>query len=400
MRDAIRAAAIMLGAAAAQAAEPGLPALAPPKVVGWTDDARPAAPAGFTVSPLARGLDGPRGLAVLPNGDVLVAAPRTGRLTLLRDTDRDGVAEKQFVLVEGLDGPSGMLLRRDRLYVAASDAVWSFSFLVGQTRVNAAPRKLFDLPPGGDGHPMRVLATDPDEKHLYVGVGTGNGEPGEGIGERALPQATILSARWDGTDVGVFASGLRGAAGMAFEPVGGRLWAVQDGCAAPGEEPAPDHLAEALKGALQDRPYRCTASRDDARSHAEEPGDAVGVEPAGVALGAGVAPRGLVFYRSGAFPERYRGGAFVGLHGSWNGSRLAGFGVAFVPFEAGRPVGPAEAFLTGFVRDGASGEVYGRPAGMAVASDGALLVADEGGDTIWRIAPPRDEPGLQGRDDK
>ena len=397
----------MLGAAAVQAAEPDLPvpsearpALSPPKVVGWTDDARPAVPAGFTVSPFARGLDGPRGLAMLPNGDILVAEARAGRLTLLRDADRDGIAEKQFVLFEGLDGPSGMLLRRDRLFAATGDAVWSFSFLVGQTRVNAAPRKLFDLPPGGDGHPMRVLATDPDEKRLYVGVDTGNGGPGEGLGGRAPREATILSARWDGTDVSVFASGLRGAAGMAFEPVGGRLWAVQDGCAVPGEEPAPDHLADVVKGTLQGRPYRCTAARDDARSQAEQPGDAVGVEPARVALGAGVAPRGLVFYRSGAFPARYRGGAFVGLHGSWDGSRLAGFGVAFVPFEAGRPAGPAEPFLTGFVRDGASGEVHGRPAGMALASDGALLVADEGGDIIWRIAPLRDEPALQGRDDE
>jgi glucose/arabinose dehydrogenase len=379
MQDAIRAAALMCVAAAAQAATPDLPptpapapAIEPARVVGWPDGARPKAPPGFRVAAFARGLAGPRSLAVLPNGDVLVAeagarpAPPPGlaqavevstglgsgadRVTLLRDADRDGVAEQQFTLIDGLDRPSGILLRRDKLYVASADAVWSFSFLVGQTRVNAAPRRLFDLPPGGDGDLFTgSLATDPDESRLYVAAGSG----------RDPPRAAILSARWDGTDVGAFASLTDQLAGIAFEPVGGKLWTVARRRDLPGEGAVSGYLVEVPRGAS-----------------------------AGVALGAQAAPLGLAFYRSRAFPARYHGGAFIGVSGSGESAPRPGPALVFVPFESGRPAGTAEPFLTGFIKDEDSREVYGRPAGVAVARDGALLVADDGGNIIWRIAPP------------
>lgn len=378
MQDAIRAAALMCAAAAAQAATPDLPptpvpaqAIEPARIVGWPDGARPKAPPGFRVSAFARGLAGPRSLAVLPNGDVLVAETRaapaqaaevsTGggsgmdRVTLLRDADRDGVAEQQFTLIEGLDRPSGILLRRDRLYVAGADAVWSFSFLVGQTRVNAAPRKLFDLPPGGDGDPFTCsLATDPDEKRLYVAAGSAPGADGQDPSRPA-----ILSARWDGTDVGAFASLTDRPTGIAFEPLGGKLWTVAGRRDLAGDGAVSGYLAEVADGAA-----------------------------AGVALGTQVAPFGLAFYRSRTFPGRYHGGAFIGLHGPGDSAQLPDHAVAFVPFESGRPAGPAEPFLTGFIKDGDRREVYGRAAAVAVARDGALLVADDGGNIIWRIAPP------------
>ena len=378
MLDAIRAAVLMCAGAAAQAATPDLPptpapvpAIEPARVVGWPEGTLPKAPPGFRVSAFARGLAGPRSLAVLPNGDVLVAETAGGpvqavevaagrgsggdRVTLLRDADRDGVAEQQFTLIEGLVRPSGILLRRDRLYVAGADALWSFSFLVGQTRVNVAPRKLFDLPPGGDADPFTSsLATDPDEKRLYVAAGSASGADGQDPS-----RATVLSARWDGTDVGVFASLTDRLTGIAFEPLGGKLWTVARRRGLAGDGAVSGYLAEAPAGAA-----------------------------AGVALGAQVAPVGLAFYRSLAFPTRYHGGAFIGLCGSADSAQLPGHAVAFVPFESGRPAGPAEPFLTGFIKDAETREVYGRPAGVAVARDGALLVADDGGNIIWRVAPP------------
>lgn len=378
MQGAIRAAALMCAAAAAQAATtdspPTLapaPAIEPARVVGWPDGVRPKAPPGFRVSAYARGLAGPRSLAVLPNGDVLVAETRGGpaqaveastgqgsgadRVTLLRDADRDGVAEQQFTLIEGLVRPSGILLRRDRLYVACADAVWSFSFLVGQTRVNAAPRKLLDLPPGGDADPLASsLATDPDERRLYVAAGSVPGADGPG---RA--HAAVLSARWDGTDLAAFASLTDRPAGIAFEPVGGKLWTVAGRRELPGDGAVSGYLSEVPGGAA-----------------------------AGVALGIDVVPLGLAFYKARAFPGRYHGGAFIGLYGPADSAQLPGHAVAFVPFESGRPAGPAEPFLTGFVKDEETREVHGRPAAVAMARDGALLVADDGGNIIWRIAPP------------
>jgi len=381
MQDAIRAAVLMCAAAAAQAATldspptPGpQPDITPPRVVGWPAGARPKAPPGFRVSVFARGLSGPRSLAVLPNGDVLVAETLDGpaqavevsaargsgadRVTLLRDADRDGVAEQQFTLSEGLVRPSGILLRRDRLYVADVDAVWSFSFLVGQTRVNAAPRKLFDLPPAGDPSTCG-LATDPDERRLYVTAGSGPGAVGQRLDGNDAPRAAILSARWDGTDLAAFGSSPDHLAGIAFEPSGGKLWTVAGGPDLAGDGAVSGYLAEVPDGAA-----------------------------ARVALGTQVAPRGLAFYRPRAFPHRYHGGAFISLDGTGDPAQLPGHGVAFVPFESGRPTGPAEPFLTGFVKDGETREVYGRPAGVVVARDGALLVADDGGNIVWRIAPP------------
>jgi glucose/arabinose dehydrogenase len=379
MLDAIRAAALMCAAAAAQAATLDLPptpapANEPARIVGWPDGARPKAPPGFRVSVFARGLSAPRSLAVLPNGDVLVAETLDGpgqavelstgrgsggdRVTLLRDADRDGVAEQQFTLIEGLLRPSGILLRRDRLYVAGADAVWSFSFLVGQTRVNATPRKLFDLPPGGDPSTC-CLATDPDERRLYVAAGSGPGTDGQRLDGNAPPRAAILSARWDGTDLAPVASSPDHLAGIAFEPSGGKLWTVAGSPDLAGDGAVSGYLAEVPEGAA-----------------------------AGVALGAQVAPLGLAFYRPRAFPARYHNGAFIGLSGAGDPAQRPGHAVAFVPFESGRPAGPPEPFLTGFVKDGQTREVYGRPAAVAVARDGALLVADDGGNIIWRIAPP------------
>lgn len=412
----------LIAATSAGAAVPDLPApyetpaaVRPPKVVGWPEDARPAAPAGFSVTVFARDLDSPRWLTVLPNGDVLVAEARTelpvevrakisperlqrfeesvgrgpsaNRVTLLRDADRDGVAERRFALIEGLDRPFGMLLRRDRLYVASTDAVWSYSFLVGQTRVNSAPRKLFDLPTGGyNNHWTRSLATDPDERRLYVAVGSATNVDEERVDEKEPHRAAVLSARWDGSDLGVFASGLRNPVGMAFEPTTGKLWSVVNERDMLGDDLVPDYLTEVRQGAFYGWPYSYFGRHEDPRKQGERPDLVAKAVVPDFALGAHTAPLGLTFYGKRAFPERFHGGAFIAQHGSWNRSQFAGYRVVFVPFADGHPAGPAEDFLTGFIKDEQTREVYGRPAGVVVALDGALLVADDAGNTIWRVA--------------
>ena len=366
-----------------------------PRVVGWPANKTPTAPPGFVVNAYAQDLDNPRWLLVLPNGDVLVAEPRrsgsadvANRVTLLRDADGDGTAEQRFTLIEGLDRPFGMLLRRDRLYVASTDAVWSYSFLVGQTRVNAPPRKLFDLPAGArNNHWTRNLATDPDEKRLYVAVGSATNVDEERIDEKQPHRAAILSARWDGSDLGVFASGLRNPVGMAFEPASGKLWTVVNERDMLGDDLVPDYLTEVRKGAFYGWPYSYFGKHEDPRKQGERPDLVARAVVPDLALGAHTAPLGLAFYQARAFPGRFQGGAFIGQHGSWNRSQFAGYRVVFVPFEDGRPSGPMQDFLTGFIKDEAASEVYGRPVGVAVARDGSLLVADDAGKTIWRVAP-------------
>ena len=310
------------------------------------------------------------------------------RVTLLRDADGDGAAEQRFTLIEGLNRPFGMLLRRDRLYVASTDAVWSYSFLVGQTRVNAPPRKLFDLPAGvRNNHWTRNLATDPDEKRLYVAVGSSTNVDEERIDEKQPHRAAILSARWDGSDLGVFASGLRNPVGMAFEPASGKLWTVVNERDMLGDDLVPDYLTEVRKGAFYGWPYSYFGNHEDPRKQGERPDLVASAVVPDLALGAHTAPLGLAFYQARAFPGRFQGGAFIGQHGSWNRSQFAGYRVVFVPFEDGRPSGPMQDFLTGFIKDEAASEVYGRPVGVAVARDGSLLVADDAGKTIWRVAP-------------
>jgi glucose/arabinose dehydrogenase len=272
--------------------------------------------------------------------------------------------------------------------VASTDAVWSYSFLVGQTRINSPPRKLFDLPAGPrNNHWTRSLATDPDEKRLYVAVGSATNVDEERIDEKEPQRAAILSARWDGSDLGVFASGLRNPVGMAFEPTSGRLWTVVNERDMLGDDLVPDYLTEVRQGAFYGWPYSYFGSHEDPRKRGERPDLVARAVVPDFALGAHTASIGLAFYKARAFPERYHGGAFIGQRGSWNRSQFAGYRVAFVPFEAGRPVGPAQDFLTGFIKDEASNEVYGRPVGVAVARDGALLVADDAGKVVWRVAP-------------
>jgi glucose/arabinose dehydrogenase len=384
-------------AAAPAPVAPATPAAAGrPHVIGWTAGATPAAPPGFRVRAFARGLDAPRNLLVLPNGDVLVVEshdadasggrPAANRITLLRDADGDGTADLQTVLVDGLDRPYGIALRRDRLYVANSGGVVACPFFVGQTRITGSCKPLLELPSDPhDPQPRRNLVLSPDEATLYVAVG--GGADGEHAADDAW-RGTILAVRPDGKNPAVHASGLANPVGMAFEPSGGRLWTTvceRDGL---GDELPPDFMTAVRPGAFYGWPWAYFGTHEDPRRAGARPDRVAKAVTPDLALGAHVAPLGLAFYRRDAFPAEWRSGAYVALHGSVNRSTLAGYEVRFVPFAGGRPTGAPRTFLGGFVADVAAGEVHGRPAAVAVAKDGALLVADDAGNTVWYVSPP------------
>ena len=367
------------------------------RVVGWPAGVTPRAPPNFRVEAYARGLDNPRSLLVLPNGDVVVAEargasppgakrPSADRVVLLRASAGSSVADQQFVLVDGIHLPFGLALRRDRLYIGAADAVHACPFLVGRTRLAGPCRTIVDLPDDdGGGHWTRSLAFSPDESQLYIGVGSRTNADEEHLDAKVPERAAILTARLDGKGHRIYASGLRNPAGLAIEPASGVLWATVSERDLLGDELVPDFLTSVRDGAFYGWPYSYFGAHEDPRKRGERPDLVARAAVPDFALDSHVAPLGLAFYGRDRFPPSHRGAAFIALHGSWNHSTLVGYKVVFVPFANGRPAGPAEDFLTGFIKDADANEVYGRPAGVAVTTDGALLVADDGGDTIWRV---------------
>lgn len=386
------------------------------RVIGWPEGRTPRAPEGFGVSLFAADLDHPRWIYVLPNGDVLVAesntepeglgggnlpeelvqglkearivGPSADRITLLRDADGDGLPEARETFLEGLNQPFGMLLLGDSFYVANTDALLRFPYREGQTGIEAEGEQILDLPAGGyNNHWTRNVVASPDGSKLYVSVGSATNVDEEGIDVRDPRRAAILEVNPDGSAMRVHASGLRNPNGMDWEPTTSRLWTVVNERDELGDDLVPDYLTSVREGAFYGWPYAYWGPNPDPRKADERPDLVAKAVAPDYALGAHTASLGLVFYDADAFPERYRGGAFVGEHGSWNRSRLAGYKVVFVPFRDGAPSGPPEDFLTGFVADPAAPEVYGRPVGVAVLPDGSLLVADDAADRIWRVSP-------------
>ncbi len=380
--------------------------------VGWPDGTAPTAAAGFQVSAFAAGLDHPRWLHVLPNGDVLVAetnappkpqdgqgikgavmksvmkkagagVPSANRISLLRDADGDGIAEMRTVLLAGLNSPFGMSLVEDRLYIANSDALVVVPYQNGATRIDAAPRLVAALPAGPINHhwTKNVIASA-DGLHLYVTVGSNSNAAENGI-EAEQNRAAILEVDADDGEMRVFASGLRNPVGLAWQPTTGALWAVVNERDEIGSDLVPDYLTSVQRGAFYGWPYSYYGQHVDTRvtpARADLVASAIAPD---YALGAHVAALGLAFYDSEIFPARYRGGAFIGEHGSWNRKPRSGYKVVFVPFANGKPNGYPEDILTGFV-DG-DGNARGRPVGVVVDRQGALLVADDVGNTVWRV---------------
>lgn len=380
------------------------------EVVGWPEGRTPIAPPGFRVRRVAGGLDSPRWLLVLPDRDLLVAEATTvvenpdsskdagqvrsgsaaarsaNRITLLRDADGDGVAETRTVLLEGLNQPFGLALVGGHLYVADTDALMRYPFTPGQTRIEALGERLLTLPAGGyNNHWTRNLLPSRDGRHLYVSVGSASNNGEYGLDEEHR-RACILRVGLDGGGETVFAAGLRNPIGMAFEPVTGALWAAVNERDMIGDDLVPDYITSVQEGGFYGWPYSYWGSRPDPRMEGQRPDLVQRAIAPDYALGSHTASIGLAFYTGGAFPQAYHGGAFVAQRGSWNRRPFSGYKVLFVPFKDGRPSGPPQDFLTGFMPDPASGKAHGRPVGVFADGAGGLLVTDDAGDSVWRVS--------------
>jgi glucose/arabinose dehydrogenase len=362
-----------------------------PRVIGWSDGAMPRAPAGFSVSKYADGLRNPRWIHVTPNGDVLVAEAATdlgrsaNRITLFRDSDGDGKPELRVTFLENLKQPLGMQVVGDWFYVANTDALWRYRYQTGDRKIHAEGEKILDLPAGGyNNHWTRNLLANADNSKLYVSVGSGSNLGEHGMANE-VRRANILEINPDGSGERIYAAGLRNPVGMAWAPGTQALWSVVNERDNLGDDLVPDYLTRVKEGGFYGWPYAYFGAHEDPRMAGERPDLVARTLMPDVALDAHSASLGLAFYNQTAFPPKYRGGAFIGQHGSWNRRELAGYKVAFVPFRDGEPSGPVEDFLTGFIADSAKGEVRGRPVGVAVLADGSLLVADDSGNTLWRV---------------
>jgi glucose/arabinose dehydrogenase len=380
-----------------------------PKVVGWTGAFKPTVPEGFVVDAVAE-LESPRWLHVLPNNDVLVAQARTERvaglkpaeeealrragslgpspnqITLLRDADNDGQFELQAVLLKGLNQPFGMLVSNGHLYVANTDGVIRYPYSIGENAVLATPTKVVDLPAGGyNNHWTRNIVASPSGDAIYISVGSQTNVDEEGLDAKQPHRAAILRMKPDGSELRVFASGLRNPNGMDWAPGTQTLWTVVNERDLLGDDLVPDFLTSVRDSAFYGWPYSYFGKHEDPRQKGKRPDLVATATVPDMAIGAHTASLGLLFYRGTSFPERFRGGAFIGQHGSWNRSKFSGYAVTFVPFANGRPSGPMQDFLTGFIASEARSEVRGRPVGLAMLADGSLLVADDAGNRVWRV---------------
>jgi glucose/arabinose dehydrogenase len=413
---------------------PWIPTVDIAPAVGWPQGAKPTPAAGLDVIALATDLDHPRWLAVLPNGDVLVAetnapprpeqgkgvkgwvmkmvmkragagVPSANRITLLRDADHDGRAETRSVFLEGLNSPFGMALVGDKLYVANTDSVLEFAYTEGATRIAAPGRKVADLPAGPlNHHWTKNLIASADGSKLYVTVGSNSN-----VADKGMAVEEGRAAIWEVIPATgakrLFASGLRNPNGLAWEPQTGMLWTVVNERDELGNDLVPDYLTSVREAGFYGWPYSWYGHHVDERVEPGRPDLVARAIVPDYALGSHVAPLGLAAARDDALTRMLApatataltatiattattpspAGMFVGLHGSWNRKPLSGYKVIFVPFTGGRPAGLPVDVLTGFVSP--DGDAFGRPVGVAMAQDGALLVADDVGNTVWRVAP-------------
>jgi len=382
---------------------------------GWNGVDTPTPAAGLVVKAFANGLDHPRWLYVLPNGDVLVAesnappgkrgikgikgkvmgslmkkagsgVPSANRITLLRDADGDGVAETRSVFAQGLTSPFGMALVGDTLFVANADALMKFPYSPGQKQLAAAPQKVIDLPGAGEQlnhHWTKSLIASADGTRLFVGVGSNSNIADNGM-EAEVNRANILEIDPATGTQPVFASGLRNPVGIAWEPASGALWAVVNERDELGNDLVPDYLTRVDAGAFYGWPYSYWGQHVDTRVKPQKPDLVATTRVPDFALGSHVAPLGLTFATGQKLGDGYADGAFIGLHGSWNRDPLSGYKVVFVPFRNGQPTGSMVDVLGGFLDKDLNAR--GRPVGVAIARDGALLVADDVGNAVWRVS--------------
>ncbi len=388
-----------------------LPSMEIANPVGW-GNRLPVVPAGYSVAAIAKGLGIPRQTLVLPNGDILVAEGRGGgapkltpkdviatfikakgttqvksgnRLTLLRDADGDGQYEGRAIFADKLNAPYGLALVGNSLYVANQDALVRFDYRPGQARASGPPVKVTDLPSAINHHWTKSLAASLDGRLLYVGIGSNSN-----ITERGIPAEVDRAMIWEiDARTGAhrpYATGLRNPTALAIQPGAGRLWAAVNERDEIGPNLVPDYITAVRPGGFYGWPYSYWGTNVDTRVRPQNPQLAASAVRPDYALGSHVAALGLAF-SSEAMGSHFADGVFVGEHGSWNRSVPVGYRVIFVPFRGGRPAGRPVDFVTGFIDK--DGQTRGRPVGVSVDPRGALIVADDLSNTIWRITPNR-----------
>lgn len=381
--------------------------------VGWADGAKPTAAAGTQVAAFAEGLDHPRWLYVLPNGDVLVAetnappkpddgkgikgwvmktvmgragagVPSPNRITLLRDKDHDGIAETRTVFLENLNSPFGMTLVGNDLYVADTDRLLRFHYADGDTAIKSQPIKVVDLPGGTLNHhwTKNVIASK-DGNKLYVTVGSNSN-----VAENGLDKEEGRAAIWEVDRATgnhrIFASGLRNPNGMAWEPNSGALWTAVNERDEIGSDLVPDYITSVKDGAFYGWPFSYYGQHVDVRVEPQNPDLVAKAIAPDYAVGPHTASLGLTFAQGNTLPAQFKEGAFIGQHGSWNRKPHSGYKVIFVPFSAGKPTGQPVDVLTGFLNE--DEKAMGRPVGVVIDQQGALLVADDVGNKVWRVS--------------
>jgi glucose/arabinose dehydrogenase len=380
---------------------------------GWPGGEKPTAASGLAVSAFANGLDHPRWIYVLPNGDVLIAetnaperpeegkgikgwimkavqkragagVPSANRITLLRDADGDGIAETRSVFLKDLHSPFGMALIGHDFYVANANAIMRFTYEDGATQITTPGIKVADLPGGPINHhwTKNIIASQ-DGSRLYATVGS-NSNAGENGLDKEKDRASIHEIDLKSGQQRIFASGIRNPNGMGWQPDTGVLWTVANERDELGSDLVPDYLTSVKDGAFYGWPYSYWGQHVDDRVKPQDPAMVAKAIAPDYALGNHTASLGLTFSEGTLLPEQYRNGAFIGQHGSWNRKPRSGYKVIFVPFADGKPSGEPTDVLTGFVKDD---DALGRPVGVAIDKKGALLVADDVGNTIWRVTP-------------
>ena len=384
----------------------------------WPEGVMPSPAEGLAVTEFSRGLDHPRMLHVLPNGDVLVAesnkpakdagfslrgwveglimgragagAPSANRISLLRDADGDGVAELKTAFLEGLNSPFGMALVGSTLYVANTDAIVSFPYVEGETEIEAPATRVADLPGGPINHHWtKDLVAGPEGRFLYVGVGSNSNVAENGMAAEEN-RAAVLKVDIATGATSLFASGLRNPNGLTWNPESGALWAVINERDEIGSDLVPDYMTSIREGGFYGWPYSYFGQNVDVRVEPQNPELVARAISPDYALGTHTAPLGLAFNTGTLFTGDFANGAFVGQHGSWNRRPRSGYKVIFVPFADGKPTGLPRDILTGFVS--AEDKAQGRPVGVAIDGRGGLLVADDVGNRVWRVTPaPADQ---------
>ncbi|QJI36241.1 PQQ-dependent sugar dehydrogenase [Pseudomonas sp. ADAK13] len=381
--------------------------------IGWPDGTKPTPAAGTQVAAFAEGLDHPRWLYVLPNGDVLVAetnappkpddskgirgwvmekvmgragaaVPSPNRITLLRDADHDGVAETRTVFLENLNSPFGMTLVGNDLYVADSDKLLRFPYQPGETSIKAAGTPVVDLPGGSINHHWtKNVVASKDGSKLYVSVGSNSN-----VGENGLEAEQGRAAIWEVDRATgqhrIFASGLRNPNGMAWEPQSGKLWTAVNERDEIGSDLVPDYITSVKDGAFYGWPFSYYGQHVDVRVTPQNPDLVAKAIAPDYAVGPHTASLGLTFADGNTLPVQFSNGAFIGQHGSWNRKPHSGYKVIFVPFEAGKPKGQPVDVLTGFLNS--DEKAMGRPVGVVIDKQGDLLVADDVGNKVWRVS--------------